>query len=229
MFYKILVLLLTLLLSSCSMKNLCQEEEIYFVENMSSFKHICNYKEKLKDRILRDNGLNIENFYFLSKNDIEAWKYILWYIDKNNVTHIQKIQLYSILKNMYDYSDEKIESKIWFIEPKYKNLWVSIERIIWAENLLTQVFEWQEETMDWVWRDATWYLTYEELEFLYIVFTFEPERFNSINLVSDLSWWYRTLVDEKSKKLYKDMMKYVWNNVESEISKEMVSNFFQKN
>jgi len=211
MFYKILVLLLTLLLSSCYIndnKNICKDDNIDFIKwDELSFINICNYKEKLKNLILKNNSFNINDFYRVSKIDINSWEYILWNID-NNMSEIQKIQLYYILKEIYNYNDENIENKLWPIETKYKKLWVSTERIISAENLFIQVFEWQEETINGI-QNASWNLSYNDLEFLNIIFTLEPERFNNINLVTDLMWWYNVLKDEQSRKLYIDIMKHL--------------------
>lgn len=230
MFYKILVLLLTLFLSSCYLndsKNICKDENIDFIKwDELSFKHICDYKEKLKNLILNNNILNINDFYTVSKIDIDSWEYIFWNID-NNISKVKKIQLYYILKEIYNYSDDSIETKLWPIETKYKNLWVSTERIVSAENLFTQVFEWQEETIDWI-QKASWNLSYNDLEFLDIVFTLEPERFNNINLVTDLMWWYNVLKDEQSRKLYLNIMKHLLNNLNNNQSKEMIHIFFNK-
>lgn len=227
MFYKIFVLLLTLFLSSCYIndnKNICKDDNIDFIKwDELSFINICNYKEKLKNLILKNNSFNINEFYILSKIDIDSWEYILWNID-NNMSEIQKIQLYYILKEIYNYNDENIENKLWPIETKYKNLWVSTERIISAENLFTQVFEWQEETINGI-QNASWNLSYNDLEFLNIIFTLEPERFNNINLVTDLMWWYNVLKDEQSRKLYIDIMKHLLDTVNNNQSKEMIHIF----
>lgn len=230
MFYKIFVLLLTLLLSSCytnDNKNICKDENIDFIKwDEWSFTNICNYQEKLKNLILKNNSFNINDFYRVSKIDINSWEYILWNID-NNMSEIQKIQLYYILKEIYNYNDENIENKLWPIETKYKNLWVSTERIISAENLFTQVFEWQEETINGI-QNASWNLSYNDLEFLNIIFTLEPEKFNNINLVTDLMWWYNVLKDEQSRKLYIDIMKHLLDTVNNNQSKEMIHIFFNK-
>lgn len=230
MSYKILTLLLILFLSSCSIdydKNTCEEKSIDFLtSDQVSFTNICNYKEKLKNIILKDNILNIEDFYTVSKIDIDSWEYILWNIN-SKMSDVQKIQLYYILKEIYNYSDEDIENKLWFIEAKYKNLWISTQKVVLAENLLTQVFQWQEDTINGI-QNASWNLNYNDLEFLHIIFILEPERFNNINLVSDLIWWYNVLKDEPSKKLYKDIMKYLFNNVHNNQSKEIIGNFLNK-
>lgn len=231
MFNKILILLLTLFLSSCYIKyndkNICKEKNIDFINlNKASLESICNYKKKLRNIILKDNVLNIDNFYTLSKIDINSWKYILWFID-NNISNVKKIQLYYILKNIYKYSDEDIEKIIWLLDTKYKNIWISTDRIVLAENLLTQVFEWQEETINWI-QNASWNLNYSDLEFLNIIFTLEPERFNNINLVADLNWWYNILKDEKTRKLYIDITNRLLNNLNNNQSKEIINDFLNK-
>lgn len=233
MFNKILILLLALLLWSCNAnynginKNVCKEEDLNFINlDKTSLKNICNYKDKLKNIILKDNELNIDNFYTLSKIDIDSWKYILWNID-NNISTIEKIQLYYILKYIYKHSDENIENKLWFIDKEYKNFWISTERIVLAERLLTQVFAWDEETMDWK-QKASWSLTYKDLVFLNIVFKFEPERFNNISLVADLIWWYNVLKDEKSRELYITIFKNLLPKLNNKQSKEIINNFLKK-
>ncbi|MGE4443843.1 MAG: hypothetical protein AB7E37_02545 [Candidatus Altimarinota bacterium] len=227
MFYKIFVLLLTLFLSSCYIndnKNICKDDNIDFIKGDElSFINICNYKEKLKNLILKNNSFNINEFYILSKIDIDSGEYILGNID-NNMSEIQKIQLYYILKEIYNYNDENIENKLGPIETKYKNLGVSTERIISAENLFTQVFEGQEETINGI-QNASGNLSYNDLEFLNIIFTLEPERFNNINLVTDLMGGYNVLKDEQSRKLYIDIMKHLLDTVNNNQSKEMIHIF----
>lgn len=232
MFNKILILLLTLLLSSCNTnhsdinKKVCNEENVNFINlDKTSLTNICNYKEKLKNIILKNNKLNIDDFYTLSKIDIDSWKYILWNID-NNISIIEKIQLYYILKNIHNYSDENIKNKLWFIDKEYKNFWISTERIVLAERLLTQIFEWDEETLYWV-QKASWSLTYKDIVFLNIVFKFEPERFNNISLVADLTWWYNVLKDKKSRELYITIFKNLLPKLNNKQSKEIINNFLK--
>ncbi|MDD3646516.1 MAG: hypothetical protein PHH06_03835 [Candidatus Gracilibacteria bacterium] len=232
MFNKILILLLTLLLSSCNTnhsdinKKVCNEENVNFINlDKTSLTNICNYKEKLKNIILKNNKLNIDDFYTLSKIDIDSGKYILGNID-NNISIIEKIQLYYILKNIHNYSDENIKNKLGFIDKEYKNFGISTERIVLAERLLTQIFEGDEETLYGV-QKASGSLTYKDIVFLNIVFKFEPERFNNISLVADLTGGYNVLKDKKSRELYITIFKNLLPKLNNKQSKEIINNFLK--
>ena len=105
-----------------------------------------------------------------------------------------------------------------------ERFWIWLDRIISAENLLTQVFEWKMDTINWV-EEADWKLTYNELLFLKQIFKKEPGKFDSINLVANLKWWYNILDDEKSRILYIEIMNNLLKKVKSEDSKIIIDSF----
>lgn len=95
-----------------------------------------------------------------------------------------------------------------------------------AENLLTQIFDWEEDTLEWI-KLTKWFLSYNELLFLEIVFSLEPERFNKINLVSDLEWWYNSLQDSKSRKLFLEIINKLYTTLSNKTSLSIIKNFLE--
>lgn len=222
---KIILLLSFLIITSCSYgineEKKCVDEKISL--SMESFVWICDYKNKLFLLVHRNNEINIADLFEISKIDLDAWKYIFENFNKNKLSEIEKIQIYFILKEVYNYQDSEIEFIIWEIKNQYKQLKVSLHRIILAENLLTTDYELGEDEFDGIVEDY-WPLLYDDVLFLEIIFDVEPQRFDSINLVTELEWWYNVL-NNQWKELYIKIMKKLLKNSDNEVSIGVLNRF----
>jgi len=224
--------LLLIIITSCSLDSIswdkCEENEVSIFDlTKDSLKKTCDYKKKSLAYVKRGDNFDIDFFLKISKIDKDSWDYILNNIDNTQFSVIEKIQIYYILKKIYSYENSIIEYKIWNLDEKYKSMWVSLHRINLAENLLTINYEDSEDDFDWVITNFG-PLSYEDVKFLEFIFDLEPERFDSINLVSDLSWWYNVLIDNKSRELYTNIMKKLLWRVWTEASGDVIKRFLNK-
>ncbi len=219
----VLIIIISLFIYSVTdlLQKDCVEKKISFDTQL--FEWICDYKNKAFLYVNRHNDFYVNEFLDFSNIDLEVWKYILKHLNKEKLWEVDKIQMYYILSDIYKYSDVEINEIVWKIDQNYKYLDTTLARIILAENLLTTDYTLDKNEFDDPTTDNL-PLLHSDVKFLQIVFTLEPQRFDSINLASSLRSWYDVL-DEKSKILYVQIMKNLLNKTNQEFSKGALTSF----
>ena len=114
---KIIYIFILLILTSCNISNEnCINNDFVFISslNYDTIINTCNYNTKLKERIYYENSFVPEGFYYLSNISTDLWINFLDFLKKDNpnfkIWEVEKIELYYILKNLYNYSDSYIEN-----------------------------------------------------------------------------------------------------------------------
>lgn len=154
-----------------------------------------------------------------------------YFIDSNttlNIWEVEKIQLYYIFKDLYNYEDKKIEEDfLLIIDNKFKNYNLELNRLISSENLLTQIFDDTADYPEWWVKPEPWYLSKKEILFLNDIFQLDVSKYDSVNLVVEKRWAYNSL-DNEWKELFVKMLKTVFNNSFNISTKSTVWDFLLK-
>lgn len=223
---KILLISLFLLIFSCNkIDEKCSDNDIWFISeyNYQDIKNTCDYKEKLLENIYYNNSFNVNSFYELSNVDLNLWFDFFEYFLKNNdisdISLFKQAQLYFIFRDFYNFDDNYIKNNFWIkIDNKIKKYSIDLDRVVLGENLLTQNFDNNSDD---------WYITNNELSFLYDMFMLDCSQFDNINLVAEYTWIYNYL-DNEWKKIFIEMLEDVYNNTSNESTKSIVWDFLDE-
>lgn len=219
------------LLSSCTYSTTnemsCIERDVSFsiLKDQNKLINTCDFREKSLDFVNSFDVKRISTLYSLASTDKNIWLYVIQNSDLNPYSASEKVQLYYILRDVYQYGDILIEQLIWNMSEEYKNIVLPIWHIVLWEDLLTTDYR-DVQNWDTEWWVIEWgleYLRYEHLKFLEILFSENPERIKNISSIMSLDWAYETLEDERSrellKKILQDLLSYIENDTDSQTNK----------
>lgn len=226
---KITYIIIFLVLASCSASNKeCIDTNFFslgmdYNTNYNAVISVCDYKERLKEYIYTDinydkNEFYTTHFYYLSRISTDLWDEFYTYFLKQepdfNIWEVEKVQLYYVFKDLYNYDDFYIENEMWIkIDDKYKNYDLDIHRLVLSENLLV----WWDR--DWEWDKPKWrvpnYITNDEIKYLNDMFDLDVSKYNNVNLASSDGDIFEVL-DAEWKELYITMLETVLKNTSNE-------------